>query len=183
MALYGAGVEYALHTMVNLCIGSHAGAPSARELAEFQMLPVAFTRRLLTQLEKAGLLRSTEGIGGGWVLARDATQVTVLDVVDAVHEGGPLFSCTDVRQRCALWADGRAPRSVSTGRCSIHAVMLSAEIAMREQLNNTTIADLAEQLAEKSGARALQAVPVWFDDRRARRRQSSPTKRKPTASR
>jgi Rrf2 family protein len=175
MAFYGAGVEYALHTMLNLHLASPSNglsSPSARELAEFQVLPLAFTRRLLTQLEKAGLLRAAEGIRGGWQLARDASLITVLDVVDALHEGAALFSCQDVREHCVLWAGDSAPRSASTGVCSIHAVMLSAEQAMRAELRRTTIADLGAQLTAKISAKALQAIPLWFGDQRTRRRPS-----------
>ena len=56
MAFYGAGVEYALHTLLNLTLAPAGTAPSARDLADFQCLPLAFMRKLLTQLEKAGLV-------------------------------------------------------------------------------------------------------------------------------
>jgi Rrf2 family protein len=170
VALFGAGVEYALHTMVNLHLAAPSSAPSARELAEFQVLPLAFTRRLLTQLEKAGLLRATEGIRGGWELARDAESITVLDVIDALHEDVALFTCSDIRKHCVLWAGADAPRSMTIGVCSIHAVMLAAEEAMRTELRSTTIADLGAQLTAKSSAKALQAIPVWFDKQRTQRR-------------
>jgi Rrf2 family protein len=175
MALYGAAVEYALHTMLNLHRASsdptRKGAPSGRELAEFQRLPVAFTRRLLTQLERAGLIRSAEGIRGGWSFARPADRITVWDVVHAVSDGGgEVFTCADVRERCALWDDGDAPRVAVTGVCSIHAVMRRAEEAMRAELRAVTIADLGDQLAGKTSAAATRAVPIWFDEQRRRRR-------------
>ena len=61
MPQYGARVEYALHTLLNLSLAPTGTAPSARDLADFQKLPVAFIRKLLTQLEKSGLVLEPEG--------------------------------------------------------------------------------------------------------------------------
>jgi Rrf2 family protein len=169
LALYNAGVEYALHSLVNLCLAK-PNAPSARELAEFQRLPVAYTRRLMTQLEKAGLVVAAEGPHGGWQLARAAARITVLDVVDAVDAEASVFSCRDVREQCALWATDAAPTSVTTGICAIHATMIGAEAALRTSLSRTSIADLTGQLTAKTSARGLQAVPVWFSEQRSSRR-------------
>ncbi len=169
MALFGAGVEYALHTMVNVSLAA-PGSPSARELAEFQKLPLAFTRRLLTQLDKAGLVRSAEGVDGGWRLARDSRTITVLDVSVAVQGHTKVFDCRDVRTRCALWPDNAAPRVATSGICAIHAVMQAAEAAMRAELSATSIADLSQRLEAKSSPTAIRAVPLWFSERRATRR-------------
>ena len=93
MAFYGAGVEYALHTLLNLSLAPAGTAPSARDLAEFQRLPLAFMRKLLTQLDKAGLVRGSEGIRGGWQLARETNTITLLEAAEAVQGRDPLFEC------------------------------------------------------------------------------------------
>lgn len=170
MSLYTARVEYALHTVLNLQLAGDGAQPSARELATFQQLPLAFTRRLLTQLEKAGIVRAAEGVRGGWQLARPAGQITVLDVAEAAQGREPLFDCQEVRAHCALWADGEAPARATSGVCTINAVMLRAEAAMRRELAGTTIADLAAQLTQKRSPSASAAVPVWFAAQSADRR-------------
>jgi Rrf2 family protein len=170
VAFYTARVEYALHTVLNLLRAGPQSSPSARELADFQRLPVAFTRRLLSQLEKAGIVTGTEGVRGGWRLARPADELTVLEVADAAQGIEPLFDCREIRRHCALWADDDPPPSARRGVCSINAVMLRAEAAMRRELAATTIADLAIQLGAKAGPAAARAVPVWFATEYARRR-------------
>src|SRR5204862_7692372 len=77
-AFYSARVEYALHTLLNLSLVHAGAAPSATELAEFQHLPLMYVRKLLTQLEKSGLVTATEGVRGGWRLARDPNSIAVL---------------------------------------------------------------------------------------------------------
>ena len=178
MAFYTARVEYALHTLLNLSLAPAEQALSARELAEFQRLPVMFVRKLLTQLEKAGLVEGSEGVRGGWRLARDPASISVLDIADAARGGGePLFECREIRARCALWADGKAPRPAVTGVCSIHAVMLAAESAMRRELESHTLSDLNARVGTKSSAAWKSTVASWFADRYESRLASSRAKR------
>lgn len=170
MAHYGAPVEYALHTLLNLTYAPEGTAPSARDLAEFQRLPVAFIRKQLTQLARAGLVVGAEGMRGGWRLAREPAAISVLDVVDAVHEGGPLFECRNIRARCALWEDDAPPPAAVSGVCSIHQVMLAAEAAMRRELATHTLADIAARVRVRTSDAGAVAIPAWFRERYTHRR-------------
>lgn len=169
MAHFGNKVEYALHTLLNIALAPADAAPSSRELADFQRLPLAFVRKLLTEQQRAGLLLGAEGRQGGWRLARDAAQITVLDIADAAQGRMPLFDCQDVRTRCALWEDDAVPARARQGVCEIHAVMLQAEQAMRAQLAALTLAQLRDRLVRKSPGWARDAAPRWFVQQRQAR--------------
>jgi Rrf2 family protein len=162
---YGARVEYALHTLLNLSFAPTGIAPSARDLAEFQRLPLAFMRKLLTQLEKSGLITGAEGIRGGWRLSRLTPEITMLEIVDAAQGKDPLFECREIRARCALWPDDAPPRGARSGVCEIDAAMLAAERAMREELARLTLADIAARVAAKSSRFVTEDVPAWFAGR------------------
>lgn len=181
MALYGAQVEYALHTLVNLCLATPDEPPSARDLAEFQRLPLAFVRKLLTQLEKAGIVRASEGLRGGWQLAARAETITVLQVADAVQGREPLFVCRDVRAQCALWPPAEVPSAARRGVCSIHAVMLAGEQAMRRELEAHTLADLATRVRDKVSPGGQREVVRWFGERARTRAPASRAKPRPPA--
>src|SRR5919204_4834092 len=162
MPQYGARVEYALHTLLNLSSAPAGTAPSARDLADFQRLPVAFMRKLLTQLEKAGLVVAAEGVHGGWRLSRPSTEITVLEIVDAAQGRDVLFECREIRARCALWPDDAPPRGARSGVCEIHAVMLVAERAMRAELDGHTLADIAARVGAKSPRYVARDAPAWL---------------------
>lgn len=162
MSHFGAKVEYALHTLLNIAIADPGAAPSSRELAEFQRLPLAFVRKLLTEQQRAGLLRAAEGRRGGWQLARDASRISMLDVADAAQGRVPLFDCRDVRTRCAMWEDTAVPAAARRGVCEIHAVMQQAEAAMRARLAAVSLADLRDRVGGKSPAWVHEAAPRWF---------------------
>jgi len=173
-AFYSARVEYALHTLLNLSLVHAGAAPSATELAEFQQLPLMYVRKLLTQLEKAGLVTATEGVRGGWRLARDPNSISVLEIAEAARGNeGPLFQCQEIRARCALWPRSDPPRQAVTGVCSIHAVMIAAGAAMRRELASHTLADLNARVRAKSSRAWRADVESWFADRYKRRRRRS----------
>jgi len=87
--------------------------------------------KVLQRLGKAGLVRSTRGPAGGFVLARDAEQVTLAEIYEAME--GPLSAET-----CLL---GKAV--CPAGRCLFHRLVGTVHDLVQERLNKTTLADLA----------------------------------------
>lgn len=164
MAFYGASVEYALHTMWLLSKVPDGISASARDLADFQKLPVHFIRKILTQLSNAGLITGVEGVQGGWALARPAEEISLLSVAEAVQPGGTLFQCREIRQRCALWSDDSPPKSSTSGVCAIHAAMLRAEAAMRRELSAQSIQTIGDKAAAKSADQGRD-MNAWFEAR------------------
>jgi Rrf2 family protein len=173
MSLYGASVEYGLHCLLYLVDPPDGVRPSSRDLAEFQGVSPAFIAKLLTQLEKVGIVTASEGVNGGFNLARSASSISVLDVVDALERGKPLFQCREIRNRCVL-NDSSKVKISNRGVCAIHAVMLEGERRMREALAETSLADIADEVAGKQSDRLVAARRRWFEDRAHSRRTSSP---------
>ncbi|NHN88725.1 RrF2 family transcriptional regulator [Acetobacter conturbans] len=178
MALYGASTEYVLHSL--LWLVDNPQPVSSLDLAELQAIPAAFVAKLLPKLEKTGLLEASEGLRGGYRLARPADQISVLDIVEAADGRKTLFNCQEIRGQCVLFA-ADAPEWAGRGVCSIHAVMLKAEQAMRQELSQTSLADLAQSVRNKAPAPFLGEVQSWFDDRARTRRTSKVRQRKRSA--
>jgi Rrf2 family protein len=149
------GVEWALHCVVVLTTAP--GPVPAARLAELHDVSPSYLAKHLQALSRAGLVRSTQGQSGGYVLTRPAGQVTVLDVVHAVEGSSAAFVCTEIRQRgpCA------APPEACARPCVIARTMRSAEAAWEESLRSVTVADLAAQVDEAS-PRALAQVGAWL---------------------
>lgn len=160
MPHYGAGVEYALHSLI-LLAGLDAGErASAREIAAFHSLSGAYVAKLMTRLAAAGLVDGNEGAKGGWQLARPSAAINVLEVADAIEGRAPIFECRNIRANCILFG-GNPPKLATSGICSVHAVMLGAEKALRDNLAGQTIADIAGRIAAKAPG-AEKASSDWF---------------------
>jgi Rrf2 family protein len=170
MAFIGNGVEYGLHCLLHL-VGDpeEVGHAGVRDLAELQGVSGEYLAKLFTKLAKADLVVAAEGVRGGFRLARSADRITVHDVVEAIEGDKDFFDCQEIRARCAVF-DEQPPGWATRGVCSIHAVMKSAEAAMREELKRHTLADLARRTDAKSSAGYKGQVVAWLSGRAAARR-------------
>jgi len=165
VALYASSVEQALHCLLFLVDMTPERTFSSIDLAELQGLSPSYVAKLFTQLKNAGLVIAVEGAGGGYQLARSAKDITVLDVVDGLEGGKPLFRCRDIRRNCALFR-GSPPSWATRGLCSIHAVMLEAEQRMRQTLKEHSLADLAQGVRRKAPQAYMAEVTTWFKSRK-----------------
>ncbi|MGE0668388.1 MAG: Rrf2 family transcriptional regulator [Sphingomonadales bacterium] len=167
MAHLTVSVEYGMHCLLWLVDAGDAPL-SSRDLADLQGISPAFLSKIFTRLEKAGIVEATEGVRGGYVLARDPGEISVLDVVDAIEGDKPLFDCQEIRGRCALFGE-RPPGWATAGTCSIHAAILQAEQAMRDALARQSLADIGRAVGEKAPAAFGEEVRAWIDQRTASR--------------
>ena len=84
-----AKADYAVRAAVELAAAQPDGAPVKGEhLAKSQGIPQNFLENILTELRRAGIVRTRRGADGGYQLARPAREITVADVLRAVE--GPL---------------------------------------------------------------------------------------------
>jgi len=81
---------YAVHAALRLAMaGSNAPVPSGR-LAQEGKMPERFLLQILRDMAKRGILQATRGGGGGFRLARDPSEISLLELIEAVD--GPLGS-------------------------------------------------------------------------------------------
>ena len=160
MAFITNSVEYGLHCLLWL-VDPDCGQPSSRDLAELQGVSPSFVAKIFPKLEKAGIVRAAQGVRGGYRLARDPADISVLDVVDAIEGDKPLFDCQEIRGRCAVFGDS-APQWATRGVCAIHAAMLRAEQAMRDSLAAESLASIAATVGRKAPAEFTDEVRTWL---------------------
>jgi Rrf2 family protein len=79
--------DYALRAVIELAASS-GGHVTADQLARTQRIPGKFLEAILTQLRRAGLVRSQRGPDGGFWLARPASEISMADIIRAID--GPL---------------------------------------------------------------------------------------------
>jgi Rrf2 family protein len=163
MAHLTASVEYGLHCLTWL-VGAGDAAMSSRDLADLQGVSPSFLAKIFPRLERAGIVKASEGVRGGYQLARPAAQISLLEVIDAIEGDKPLFDCQEVRGRCALFAEA-PPAWATKGVCAIHAAIIRAEKAMRAELAKTSLADIVAATAAKAPARFEGEVSAWIDAR------------------
>lgn len=165
-SLYGAGAEYALHSL--LIMVARTEPVSVRDLAGFQELPERYLAKLFTRLEHAGIVAGTEGLGGGFTLARPAGSITVLDILEAIDPKRSLFTCGEIRRHCALF-DGEPPAWSTAGTCRIHHFMQEAESTLQDFLRSKSLVDLTREFERKAPVRFIRESELWFATSRSER--------------
>ncbi|WP_155263360.1 SUF system Fe-S cluster assembly regulator [Sphingomonas segetis] len=80
---------------------------SATELSGETGVPLPTTQKLMGQLAASGLLTSARGAGGGFALAKAATEISLADIVEAVEGPIAMTVCSEGRSDCALDAHCR----------------------------------------------------------------------------
>jgi len=122
--------EYALRAVT--CVAQQSGElATADSLAEKTKVPRRYLTRVLQDLAAAGLVKSRSGPGGGYVLAKEASELTILDVINAV---APLERITS----CPLGLTSH------TSLCPLHAELDKAFAATQAAFAAVTIKKLLE---------------------------------------
>jgi Rrf2 family protein len=154
------GVEWALHSCLNLSWADRP-VPAARLAAYFQ-LPAPYLNKQLQALAKAGIVRSTPGPKGGFELAKEPGEITLLDVVVAIEGPEQAFRCAEILHE-SPFGD---PRADYVAGCVISHAMSTAELAWRRELAATTVADLRDRVARQYPGSAEQ-TGEWLAQARA----------------
>jgi Rrf2 family protein len=141
---------------------------SVRDLARFQELPERFLAKLFTRLKHAGIVTGTEGISGGFSLARSPESISVRDILEAIDPKRSLFECCEIRRHCALFGSEPPIWSIK-GTCRIHLFMKEAESVLRDFLMSKSLADLGHEFAQKAPNRFICDAEQWFLDSRNER--------------
>jgi Rrf2 family protein len=156
----GEGVEWALHCCTVLALVPPDRTLPASRLAEYHGVPPAYLAKHLQSMAQAGILESVSGRKGGYRLTRPASEISLLEVVDAVEGTGPAFRCSEIRRRGPARVGPEAYRNP----CGIHVAMQRAEDAWRAELDRQTIADLLQHLAVSVNAVAVRKSAAWFQE-------------------
>lgn len=127
--------DYASRALLSLALHEEDGPTSVRDIAERTALPQPYLEQILLALKGAGLVRSKRGVGGGYVLARPAGEITLAQIVSAVD--GPI----QVGDFGQPHTGGACDHE---GQCVLLAVWGDVGDRIRHLLEGFTLADLAE---------------------------------------
>jgi Rrf2 family protein len=154
----GEGVEWAVHSCTLLAVVPPDRSLPAARLAEFHDVPPAYLAKHLQALSRAGIVETVSGPRGGYRLARAPSEITVLDIVDAVEGDEPAFRCTEIRQR----GPAGQPAECYPRPCGIAQTMWSAERAWRKALRSRTVADLVQIASAEVTTDAVETTVEWM---------------------
>jgi Rrf2 family protein len=152
------GVEWGAHCAVVLAMLPDGASLPAARLAEYHGIPAPYLAKSLQALMRAGIVESITGRHGGYRLGRPASEISLLDVFQAVEGDDTFFRCTEIRRQGPARVAVRAYPPV----CGIAVAMWRAEAAWRDELSAVTVGDLAVQVMAEAPAAAIVKGSKWL---------------------
>jgi Rrf2 family protein len=103
MYLISKKLDYALRALTFLARFEERKITLAREIAEQQRIPMRFLQKIMKDLVDQRLVRSYQGPGGGYALARKPSEITLKDIMEAVEGQIGLMECTEGDPGCGMY--------------------------------------------------------------------------------
>src|SRR5438034_433383 len=129
--------RFAVTAMIDVAMHNAQGPVTLAGVAERQKISLSYLEQLFGKLRRYGLVDSVRGPGGGYNLARPATNVTVADVITAVDEPIDATQC------------GGKENCHDDKRCMTHELWATLNEKMHDYLSSVTLADLVAHQAGK----------------------------------
>lgn len=92
--------RYGLRTLMDIAEHQHAGPVTLQSISKRQELSQKYLWHVITPMKNAGLIKVTRGAGGGYKLALEPEQITLLDILTAVEGKICIVPCVHSASSC-----------------------------------------------------------------------------------
>lgn len=86
--------RYAVTAMLDLAINAKNTPVTLSDISVCQDISLSYLEQLMSMLRKHNLVKGMRGPGGGYLLARDPSEITIADIITAVDEKVDITRCT-----------------------------------------------------------------------------------------
>lgn len=123
--------DYALRIIRNL---STEDVQSIKSIAEKEEITNAIAYKVAGKLDAGGLIKSARGNKGGYLLARGADEISILDVYNIMEPDGAINKCLKQGEEC--------PRNTGDAPCAVHYELERIQSVLMEELGRKSLADM-----------------------------------------
>ncbi len=126
--------DYAIRSVLYLARQPFKKISFVAEISEEYNIPRSFLAKILQKLVKAKIVKSYRGVKGGFSLARQAREISMLDVIEAIEGKISLNVCLKDKKNC-----------IFSRQCPVTHVWATVQARFLEVLKKTNFAELARQ--------------------------------------
>ena len=124
--------DYGIRSVLYLARQPYKKISFVTEISDEYKIPRSFLAKILQKLVKAKIVRSYRGVKGGFSLARQAKDISVLDVLEAIEGRLSMNICLADKKKCDF-----------SRNCPIHSVWASVQSKVIEVLKKSNFEDLS----------------------------------------
>ncbi len=112
---------------------------STADISKYLSIPKPTLVKILQNLNLANIIETKEGKNGGIRLMKDPSKITVLEILNAMERGKPLFQTT-----FNILSEGKRPDNAQK---SIKNILTGAENQLKNELSKKTIAEILQEMS------------------------------------
>ncbi len=142
--------DYALRALIEIARRNDGAPVSAEELGRLQDIPHGFLQAILADLRRAGVVIAQRGQSGGWRMNKDASEISVADVIRAVD--GPLVSVYGLRPEAVNYNESAAV---------LQHVWIAGRHSLRDVFEHVSVQQLADGKLPKSVTSRTADDDAW----------------------
>jgi Rrf2 family iron-sulfur cluster assembly transcriptional regulator len=143
--------RYAVMAMTDLAANGDERAVSLAEIAARQQISLPYLEQLFARLRRAGLVRSVRGPGGGYRLAKHASETRIGEIVLAVDE--PIRAT-----RCSGEADTHKGCMATGEQCLTHGLWAALGAKIEDYLGSVSLDDVLHRRFDGSALPSASQV-------------------------
>ena len=125
--------RYAVTAMLDLAYHSEKKPVTLTDIAKRQQISLSYLEQLFARLRRSGMVEGVRGPGGGYQLSRDASQISIADIILAVDE-------TIDSTRC-----GGKSNCQNNQPCLTHDLWLGLSEQIRQYLDSISLRDVLQR--------------------------------------
>ena len=127
--------RFAVTAMLDLAMHAQKGAVKLNDISERQNISLSYLEQLFGKLRRAGLVDSIRGPGGGYILAADARNISIAQIITAAEDKLDATLCSG-KTNC----HNGAP-------CLTHDLWESLNQTIQGYLNSVSLQDVLDKRA------------------------------------
>ncbi|MDT4332683.1 Fe-S cluster assembly transcriptional regulator IscR [Methylomonas sp. MED-D] len=125
--------RYAVTAMLDLAYHSQSNPVTLTDIATRQTISLSYLEQLFARLRKAGMVKGVRGPGGGYTLSRNAREINIADIIEAVDEPVDSTKC------------GGKANCHNDQPCLTHDLWMGLSEQIREYLKEISLGQLLER--------------------------------------
>lgn len=131
--------RYGTRLMVSLAQHYHNSRESIilKKISDEEEISIRYLEQIIIPLKIARLVKSIRGAGGGYILARDPSNIKLREILLALEGACCLVECVDDEDYCDRIKE-----------CATYEIWKNASSLLKDYFENTTLQDLVE-IADK----------------------------------
>jgi Rrf2 family protein len=144
--------DYGLIALKHLALRPGSESASAKDIADCYGIPLPLLSKILQKLARNGFLRSEHGTNGGYRLARQAREISALEVIRVIDGPILLTSCFTEHGKCT-----------HSSKCNVREPLRRVHEGIVRLLGSISIGDICRDDVDTRGARDLPTPAPLYE--------------------